>query len=278
MSHKYIFLSGLPRSGTNMLSSILNQNPEIHSEGISSVCRFLWNTHNFIENDNNGYLKNEMSAVNRFNKNNIKNIFQSILNGYYYEIDKKIIVDKNFSWTTKENLYIIQNYFENNYKIIILERNIKDIVISFKNIYLKNGWTDEFAEKYIFSPGNPLMRPLSSLIWSKINKNKNFIFIDYDQFIKNPNKYLNEINIFIDSYFEYDLNNIILKYPENEKYTPKQFMGVRQNISKRILDVSISKYAENKIEEINHILYLCSKNIIDKNDMKKIISFYENNL
>jgi len=42
---QFVCLSGLPRSGSTLLSAILSQNPLIHAEGNSAVCQIMWDTH-----------------------------------------------------------------------------------------------------------------------------------------------------------------------------------------------------------------------------------------
>jgi len=39
---QFVCLSGLPRSGSTLLSAILSQNPLIHAEGNSAVCQLMW--------------------------------------------------------------------------------------------------------------------------------------------------------------------------------------------------------------------------------------------
>ena len=39
---KFVALSGLPRSGSTLLSSILSQNINIHAEGNSAICQLMW--------------------------------------------------------------------------------------------------------------------------------------------------------------------------------------------------------------------------------------------
>jgi hypothetical protein len=38
----FVMMCGLPRTGSTLLSSILNQNPLIHAEGNSAVCQLMW--------------------------------------------------------------------------------------------------------------------------------------------------------------------------------------------------------------------------------------------
>lgn len=272
---QYFFISGLPRSGSNLLSSILNQNPEVYSEGLSPVCRIVWKLEESFMVDNN--LIEDMLAVNRFNKENIKNIYKSIFDGYYFNIDKKKIIDKNFSWTTKENLKIINECFGDYTKIIILERNIEEVVRSLKNVYINNGFSDIDSERYIFSPGSPLMRPLSSLIWSKINRSESMIFIDYESLISNTEKTIKKISTSLDCDYNWNLKNINFIYPENTDYVFPEFMEVRKEIKKRKLDIELSIFAYEQIEKINYILSMCKKEI-NGAERDIVLKFYEKNL
>ena len=45
MSKQYIFLAGLPRSGSTLFTSILNQNPDIFASSSSPVCNTLYWSH-----------------------------------------------------------------------------------------------------------------------------------------------------------------------------------------------------------------------------------------
>jgi len=42
---KFFFISGLPRTGSTLLSSILYQNPLIHAEGNSALCQLMWDNY-----------------------------------------------------------------------------------------------------------------------------------------------------------------------------------------------------------------------------------------
>ena len=52
MTKKYYFMSGLPRSGSTLLSTLLNQNPEIYSGPSSPVLGIMVGVHeNFLSNE-----------------------------------------------------------------------------------------------------------------------------------------------------------------------------------------------------------------------------------
>ena len=53
MDKTFYFLSGLPRSGNTLLSSILNQNPTVHVSSLSPVVDYLWSAYSISLNDQN---------------------------------------------------------------------------------------------------------------------------------------------------------------------------------------------------------------------------------
>ena len=54
---QFVCLSGLPRSGSTLLSAILCQNPLIHAEGNSAVCQLMWDMYVSCMNNVNEQLK-----------------------------------------------------------------------------------------------------------------------------------------------------------------------------------------------------------------------------
>ena len=50
MNHELVFLSGLPRSGSTILTSLLNQHPNIHATTTSPVLGMILNFGNNWEN------------------------------------------------------------------------------------------------------------------------------------------------------------------------------------------------------------------------------------
>jgi len=120
---QFVCLSGLPRSGSTLLSAILSQNPKIHAEGNSAVCQLMWDMKQSCSNN----CKEQLSANNR--ESNIKELIKSIPEIYYNNIDEneKIIVDKCRSWSIPENVNLLKEYVDKDIKIIVLERPILNI-------------------------------------------------------------------------------------------------------------------------------------------------------
>ena len=131
---KFIGLSGLPRSGSTLLSSILSQNPDIHAEGNSAVCQMLWDLDQSCSNN----CKEQLDANNR--QQTQFDVISAIPHIYYKDVTQSIVIDKCRSWTLSANLYLMQKYITANPKIIVLERPLIDIVKSFVNLRKQNNY------------------------------------------------------------------------------------------------------------------------------------------
>ena len=81
-------LSGLPRTGSTLLSAILSQNPEIHAEGNSAVCQLMWDMQGSIY----GTANQQLIASDRLNTG--IEIIKNIPNIYYKDVTASTVIDK----------------------------------------------------------------------------------------------------------------------------------------------------------------------------------------
>lgn len=129
MKKKYYFMSGLPRSGSTLLSAILNQNPQIYCGPSSPVVPTMTAIEGSLSQDELflAYPKQEFG----------KNLIASVIDQYYSDIDKPIIIEKNRSWVSRINY--IKGYFEiENPKIIFPVRDVSEILASFISMIRRN--------------------------------------------------------------------------------------------------------------------------------------------
>ena len=90
------FIAGLPRSGSTMLCNILKQNPDIHSEAVSSLSSLVGSIHaNWNGFDTNKEYPNEVSK---------RGALSGVMDGYYKHIDKPIVFDKDRQWISQIGL------------------------------------------------------------------------------------------------------------------------------------------------------------------------------
>jgi len=208
---QFVCLSGLPRTGSTLLSAILSQNPKIHAEGNSAVCQLMWDLHKSCVTN----ASEQLLANNRLQT--IHDVVSSIPWIYYKNIEEPIILDKCRSWTIEANIQILKKFVNPNIKIIVLERSIIEIVRSFAKLYKENNRQFN-ASSMLVPQSEPIMRSIAGLQWAKKNNQDNtFLFISYDELINNTKEMVDKIYNFCGwEPFDHNYENIILKYPEND--------------------------------------------------------------
>jgi sulfotransferase len=209
-SKQLVFLSGLPRSGSTLLSSILSENPLIHAEGNSAVCQLMWDMSISCEVNS----QEQLAANNRFDTQ--QQLVSEIPNIYYQKINRPIVIDKCRSWTLEANVLMIRKYICPDPKIIVLTRPIDEIVQSFIRLGKENDKV--YNSKELLSPGSePIMRSLNGVDWAKKNNSGEFLFIEYSDLVSYTNEVIASIYSFCDwDDFQHDLSNIVNRFPEND--------------------------------------------------------------
>lgn len=204
---KYFFLSGLPRSGNTLLSSILNQNPDIKVSSNSFLCEHLYQTAMFFYNDKYKNFPDQKS---------LDNLIASSFDSYYKDWNAKYIIDRG-PWGTPINLHLLQKYITHDIKIICTVRDIVEIISSFirisKNklkkeleIEIQNGL--RFNESYkselellcevISRPNGQLEQFMFSLKNLLKEENKKYLHIvEYKKLITSTEETIDEIYNFL---------------------------------------------------------------------------------
>lgn len=143
-------------------------------------------------------------------------IVGSIFHTYYASVDRPIIVDKCRSWTLQPNMEMIKNYLDAKPKVIVLTRDIDEIVKSFVQLYERNN--RQFNESDLFIEGSePLMRSLDGVNYAKANNNGEFFFIDYADLVANTKNIINDLYEFLElDLFAHDFNNVVNENQEND--------------------------------------------------------------
>lgn len=216
MDKKYYFISGLPRSGSTLLSSILNQNPEFYSGPSSPVLPFLNNINKKIESS---------ELYQAYPKEEFKNgLTKSVYECYYSDTHKKIIFDKNRDWT--RNVSKIKKYFQiDNPKIIVLVRDVDEILASFISMIRRSNNEENFIDSILkkfnvpindfnrcqfISGKGPLGISYTSIqIAIESGFRDHLHFVEYNDLTLNPKCTMKKIYNFIEEeYYEHDFNNV----------------------------------------------------------------------
>jgi len=207
---QYYFISGLPRSGSTLLSGILKQNPNFYAD-IGSPVELLTTT--AIDVITSGDCNITIEEQQR------KNLMCGMFEGYYQHIDKPVIFDSCRYWTKKPNfLQILFPYT----KILCPVRDIVSILNSFQVICSKNPfYTKTFTEhnnnNNVFSRCDGLMNKNDGIVagpWISLQEgyalNPEMIyFVEYENLCKEPEKTMRKIYEFLEKpYYSHDFENV----------------------------------------------------------------------
>ena len=224
----FYFIAGLPRSGSTLLSSILNQNPKFYSGPSSPVVSTMVSLENHLSNDE--------LYLNYPKPLQAKEIISSVLSQFYSDRSEPVIFDKNRSWTLR--LEYIQGYFDITPKVICPVRDIKEILASFisllnKNPYHVNGkinfidemliknnipLTDDNRCELLASPHGILGESVQSIKTALMKGfDESIHFVEYNDLVNNPQETMEKIYSFLgENYFEHTFDNIENINPEND--------------------------------------------------------------
>lgn len=233
----YHFISGLPRSGSTLLSSILKQNPRF-SAGISDP---LLSFASSIIRDTNSAVGMDAVVPIEKRKELIRDLFNS-----FYKKDNEVCFNTNRGWTA--NTSLLKDLFPN-YKMIICLRDISWVLDSFERLHRKNPYTikplyhhQELGTVYercqilMGEMSNfagyvrgPLIGMQQAIFSDEIN---HLCFVDYEDLVKYPESTMRQIYDFLNEpYFDHDYNNVEDNYDEfDEQAKIKDLHTVRKEV------------------------------------------------
>jgi hypothetical protein len=139
---KFYFMAGLPRSGGTLLSSILNQNPEIYVSPQSTLPNTLGAAYN-------QYQSQENKDYDQFQQ--IYNVMEMIIPTFYSSRTEKYIVDRNFSWLDAHPYIILEHHLKNEIRVVCPVRDILGILASWNRLCEKdknNSYDKEILKNY----------------------------------------------------------------------------------------------------------------------------------
>ena len=214
---QYYFISGLPRSGSTLLSAILNQNPKF-SAGIST--NLLPHVRQTIEAGN--------GARKEFDEKRLKRIIKATVDAYYEDNEKEVIFDTNRLWNNL--LPQLRDCYPYT-KIIVCVRDINKIIDSFERLHQLNPYRistifpantdlDVYTRaNSLFDVNGMVLTPYNALKSALTGINSDMLFfMEYEILCKNPKGMMQAIYNFIgQDYFEHDFNNVESSYDEYDE-------------------------------------------------------------
>jgi sulfotransferase len=205
------FISGLPRSGSTLLSAILRQNPDFYADISSPVQGLVASTINVITGSESNHLIDEPRR---------KHILRALVQSYYDAVTPKTVFDTSRGWTSRTSL--LKELYPQT-KIICCVRDLPWILDSFERIAAKNtlynaALTDDEARQTVTTRCDALMdvkkegqvvKPYYFLEEGMLLNPDMIMLMEYESLCKKPESVMREIYQFIGkSYFDHDFDNV----------------------------------------------------------------------
>jgi len=207
------FLTGLPRSGNTLLSSIINQNTLLKLTANTILTDVFHQLH---------LLKNYQIYKNFPDKDSFNNIIKNVFNNYYKDWKCKFIIDRGL-WGTPANLAYLKTIIKKP-KFIILYRPVLECLASF--IKIEKPINVETRCNQLMDVNGMIGKSLIS-IKNLLKEKENYIRINYLDLINKPLDQIDKIYKFLNinsfnhtfkNLNEFSINNI--KYDDSVLNAP----------------------------------------------------------
>lgn len=263
MKPKIFFQASMPRSGSTLFQNIMHQNHQFYAtptSGLSLIVKDLINSFsNTIEFRNDYYYAPILKpySFTRFCRDGIY--------GWYATLTKKpYILDKSRAWL--HDVPFLNLLFPSP-RIIILVRDLRDVLASYEKMYLNDytqkyfSFTDETRLNNILVDDrfdfylketnlNLFLKHLYNIIYSPYYKE--LYILKYEDLISNPENKLKEIYKYLNlPYYEkHQFNNIVQHTRENDNYNRFGDHSIR-----KVLKLPSSNSSSLIPEHINNKIY-----------------------
>jgi hypothetical protein len=258
------FLAGFFRSGNTVLSSILNQNPNIYSSPISGLVENMWQSTIVLNN-----LQSSQTSKEDYKR--CRGLISDMPKIYYKDVEKDIIFDRSKAWANPDNILMIKEFITENPKIVFTTRPIIEMMASFiaiaKDVIIEEMNNSNFVE----DKNLPINDNLADFLFSyhsNFGLNLNWFFqsidnpdntgiihvVKYEDLLNTPQETMNEIYNFLEiEQFKHNFTNIrkIEEYNEDAAGLPKDLHKVRRVLGRSEVRVgdyltprSIEKYKD----------------------------------
>ena len=194
---KIFFLAGFPRSGNTLLTSILNQNPDIGCTPNSIVLGIMKEV--FL-------LKTTEIFFNYPDHNSLDNILDMVFPVYYKNWNFKYIIDRGPAGT-KGNFTLLKKHLKQEIKIIFLVRPLLEVLASWVSYSEReptsalNKVASNRLEKchYLMNLEGQIVKELKCMKNLLEPENKHHVhFVDYKELVEKPLATLKGIYKFLD--------------------------------------------------------------------------------
>lgn len=209
---KFHFISGLPRSGSTLLSAILKQNPKFHANMSGPVAGLV------------GGLLSSLSARNEFSvfidDDKRRSVIKSVFDSYYADSTAEVVFDTSRSWCARMSLL---NELHPQSKVIACVRQMPWVIDSIERLVQKNVFQPSSIFGYmaggtVYNRSEAVAKG-DGMVGYAFNALKEAYFgefaagrlmlLQYETLVADPEKAINALYDFIgEAPFEHDFENI----------------------------------------------------------------------
>ena len=233
MNKTFYFMGGLPRAGSTLLSTLLNQNPRFYSGPSSPVLGAMFSLHDNFQNNElyTGYPK----------PNQVNEIVGSVIRHCYSDVEQEVIFDKNPAWCAR--VPFIEGYIGQEAKIIVPVRRVDEILTSLLTMVHRNTFVEgqpriNFVDEQLVKANIPindhnrceyLLVAQGGIVYESLNATKmgvdeghsdKFHYVDYNDLVTDPQGELNNIYEFLgEESFEHTFDNLSNEHREDDLTT-----------------------------------------------------------
>lgn len=232
MNKTYHFITGLPRSGSTLITSILNQNPRFHSSITDPLATFVKGTLETLVGEPG--MKSEVPESRR------KNLIAGMFDGFYKHIDKEVVFNTNRAWTYLTHQ--IKSVYPKS-KMIVCVRDVNWVLDSFEVAHNKNplmyGTVTGGPGRSVYERVDMLMTETGVVGFPYIgikqaivsSEKKNLMIVEYNDLCRDPESIMRTIYNFIDEpYYNHDFNNVERSWDEYDLEIGIKMHDVRKKV------------------------------------------------
>ena len=220
-AHNFHFISGLPRSGSTLLSAILRQNPRFHCGVTSPVASFF------------SAIVSQVSVGSEWapqvSTEQRRTILHGMFEAYYAGHAQPVIFDTNRIWSSK--LPAILDLFPQA-KVISCVRNVAWVMDSIERLYRANPFentrlfANDAERSTVFSRVETLAQRtrLVGIAWAGLKEafyseqGQSMLVIDYDILAQRPKEVIDLVYSYLgEKPFAHDYDNIEFDTPDYDE-------------------------------------------------------------
>jgi sulfotransferase len=244
LEHRFVFVAGLPRSGSTLLMNILGQNPDFYVTPTSGILDILV----MIRNHWNQNILFKTIPWEESEKMLVQ-VLRHAMQGYFAHVEKRVCFDKSRGWLEFLELASVLTGSRENVRAIVTVRDLRDVCASFEKLYRTTAATGQIPQEagdqtlkmktalgrleVFIDNGQPVGRSFNA-IRDAVTRGwrKNILFVEYEALTRNPESVMQGVYMFLgEKQYKHDFENVAQLTTEDDSlHGFKDLHKIRQKV------------------------------------------------